>query len=379
MPARWAFAAVIGGALTLLGGVAVAQEHVETTGVAPFPPGTPERLWVFDLAFNHMVDGRVDIVDPKGRRLSRPALDRLHRLRGVRARRQQVLQRHDLLRAAVARHQARRAGDVRCEDPGARWRIELPTKRASVITYKDMLSVTSDGRFALVQNATPASSVTVVDLPAKKVASEVDTAGCWSAVPSTTDPRRFVTVCGDGTLEPSSWTTAASRSRGQSERLFDPDNDPIFIQSEAIGDVHYWVSFKGKLVSADVSAATPKILEPWDFTGGVDGGWRPGGYNPLAAHVSSKRLFVGMHSKGTEGSHKNPAEEIWALDLATKKVAARGNGHNALAVNVTQTDHPLVYALEGGTGVVALDADNGLADVTKMENIAETATYAIVR
>jgi methylamine dehydrogenase heavy chain len=199
-------------------------------------------------------------------------------------------------------------------------------------------------------------------------------------VPSTTAPRRFATVCGDGTLEVIELgDDGQEKSRTKSARLFDPDDDPIFIQSDSIGDVHYWVSYKGKLVSADLSGAEAKLGEPWDFASDLDGDWRPGGYNPLAAHRSSGRLFVGMHSHGAEGSHKNPAEAIWALDVANRKVTTRAPGHDALSVNVTQTDRPLVYALELGVNVVALDADNGLTEVSRMDGVAQTATYAIAR
>jgi methylamine dehydrogenase heavy chain len=367
-------------AVTLVLGNAVgAQEQLDTLGVAPFPPATPERLWVYDLAFSHLVDGRIHIVDPKtgaylgqvpagftGFATFSPAGDKLYVAttyydRLTRGNKHDVIEIYDVATLAYE-------GE-----------ILLPPKRAMVVTYKDMIAVTHDGRFALVQNSTPASSVTVVDLPARAVVGEIDTAGCWAVVPSTT-ARRFATVCGDGTLESIELDDAGQQAaRIKSAQLFDPEDDPIFIQSDAIGDVHYWVSFKGKLVSADLSAAEPAILEAWDFASGVEGGWRPGGYNPLAAHAQSGRLYVGMHSGGAEGSHKNPAAEIWELDPAARQVVQRAAGHDALAVNVTQSAQPWVYALELGVNVVALDPANGLAEVARMDEVAETATFAMAR
>jgi methylamine dehydrogenase heavy chain len=105
----------------------------------------------------------------------------------------------------------------------------------------------------------------------------------------------------------------------------------------------------------------------------VDGGWRPGGYNIVAAHRASGRVFVGMHPNGAEGSHKTPAQEIWALDPKAKKVLARAPGHNALALTVNQNGAPLLFLLKEGTGLVALDPDQGLAVVSEMEGVAETA------
>ena len=43
-----------------------------------------------------------------------------------------------------------------------------------------------------------------------------------------------------------------------------------------------------------------------------DRGWRPGGYNLLAVNRANKRLYVGMHPNGAEGTHKTPAAEIWS-------------------------------------------------------------------
>jgi methylamine dehydrogenase heavy chain len=42
--------------------------------------------------------------------------------------------------------------------------IVIPTKRAMPINYRPLLQGSSDGKFLFVQNATPATSITVVDL-----------------------------------------------------------------------------------------------------------------------------------------------------------------------------------------------------------------------
>src|SRR5688572_4713620 len=50
--------------LALAGGVR-AQEAIDELKVLPFPAATPYRVWVTDLAFNHLVDSRMHIVDGK--------------------------------------------------------------------------------------------------------------------------------------------------------------------------------------------------------------------------------------------------------------------------------------------------------------------------
>jgi methylamine dehydrogenase heavy chain len=57
--------------------------------------------------------------------------------------------------------------------------------------------------------------------------------------------------------------------------------------------------------------------------------------------------YVLMHSNGTEGSHKNPAEEIWAVDLAGKKVVGRAPAVTAIALTVNQGDQPVLFAIDG--------------------------------
>jgi methylamine dehydrogenase heavy chain len=49
-------------------------------------------------------------------------------------------------------------------DLSLRYEIEIPAKHAQSLPIKALTAATGDGRFLLVQNATPATSITVVDL-----------------------------------------------------------------------------------------------------------------------------------------------------------------------------------------------------------------------
>lgn len=113
----------------------------------------------------------------------------------------------------------------------------LPPKRAQTLNYRGLVAPSGSGRFLMVQNATPATSITVVDLTEKKVAGEIQTPGCWGVLPSSSHPARFSMLCGDGKL-----ATVTLDDKGLvvdrqlSDKLFDADHDAWFHTAERIGD-----------------------------------------------------------------------------------------------------------------------------------------------
>src|SRR5690606_1047984 len=106
-------------------------------------------------------------------------------------------------------------------------------KHAQALPYKGTIAVTPDGRFILVQNATPASSIAVIDRRAEQHVAEIPTPGCWAILVAQSVANRFTTVCGDGSLITVTLDDAGQPAGQQrSERFFDPDADPVFVQTE---------------------------------------------------------------------------------------------------------------------------------------------------
>jgi methylamine dehydrogenase heavy chain len=359
----------------VLCGAARADEPIDELKVLPFPAATAHRVWITDLAFNHLVDSRMHVVDGKtgayqgqlsigfgGAPVLSPDKSKLYVVttyydRLTRGNKFDVLETYD-------------ANTLTFEGE-----VLLPLKRAMAVSYKPLVGVSADGRWVLSQNATPASSVTVVDTKAKAVAGEIDTAGCWGVFPVPSDPARFATVCGDGTFETITLDAAGKQAgRAKSAKLFEPQNNALFIQGDAIGDRYHFASFTGDLVTVDLAPAEAKLVDSWRFVDGIEGGWRPGGYNIVAAHAGSGTVYVGLHPDGAEGSHKIPAQEIWALDPAKKQILSRTPGHNALAIDVSQGEEPLVFAMKEGMALVAMDPRKGMEVVNEIEAVAETAT-----
>ena len=329
---------------------ASALADLRTEDVSVVPAVTAKnRAYVSDIAINHIGDGKLHVIDtdtgnylgvigsgfagqvtysPDG---SEIILATGYLSRGQRGERTDIIEVWDANTLAF-KHE-----------------IEIVPKRAMALNYRSTIRTSADGRWAFVQNATPASSVTVVDLQERRMVAEIPTPGCWGIYPPAGSSDRFATLCGDGTIATvvlDGEGNAASRSI--SDKMFDADKDAWFIQGEQDGDVYRFVSFLGNIGVVDVSGDTAALVEIWATVKSAadrKAAWRPGGYQPLAVHPGSGRLYVAMHPQGAEGSHKNPAKEIWAFDLKTKKRVARLPGHAAIALTAS-SDGKRILAID---------------------------------
>jgi methylamine dehydrogenase heavy chain len=346
---RWALCAALASAT----GLAWADLPVEELkGGTRLPPATPHRLYVMDAAFNHLVDSRVNIYDgDTGKFLGLvPTSFNGHMTVSADGRDIYVMTTYYERLNRGKRTDVIEAWDAETLTP--KYEVPIPQKRAQALNYRNYLRQSTDGELLFVQNATPATSVTVVDLKTRQFADEVTAAaGCWSIIPLPSRPRSFATICGDGGLLTID-LDAAGKPAGQqrSKPMFELEKDPIFTHTENVGDTFYFVSYNGNVYSADFSGKEVSFGAPWSLldASGKDRGWRPGGYNLLAINRASKRLYVGMHPNGAEGTHKTPAAEIWVYDLATHKRLARVPGKNALSMSVSQDDKPRLFTIDGG-------------------------------
>jgi methylamine dehydrogenase heavy chain len=230
-----------------------------------------------------------------------------------------------------------------------KYEIEIPAKRAMAVNYRNTIRTSADGRWVFVQNSTPGSSITVVDLQEKRMAAEIATPGCWGIYPPASRSDRFSTLCGDGSIATITLDDSGDAvHRASTDSVFDADKDAWFIQGEQDGDRYHFVTFLGNVATVNVGDESAVLEETWPLVrtpADRKKSWRPGGYQPLALHVASNRLYVAVHSGGAEGSHKNPAGEIWAFDLNSKKRVARLPGHNAVAITAS-SDGKRILAID---------------------------------
>lgn len=233
--------------------------------------------------------------------------------------------------------------------------IATSPKMAQVAANINNFKLSANDKYILVQNATPAASVSVLDAATGQALLEIPTPGCWAIYPSA-DDSRFSSLCGDGTV--TSYQINADQKGYQatkSDKLFDADKDALFISAQRDGDHLIFTSFNGSIYLVNDKDAKATLSDKFSYAPAIKGNWRPGGFNVLALNQPNHLLFVSMHPNGKEGSHKDGAKEIWGIDMTSHKVVTRVKTHDAIAIAVSQTEKPELFALsegeegEGGT------------------------------
>ncbi|MDE2347751.1 MAG: amine dehydrogenase [Gammaproteobacteria bacterium] len=197
--------------------------------------------------------------------------------------------------------------------------IVLPgAKRALITAMQGMFEFTDRQRLGLVFNFTPASSVTVVDLIARKVLGTIDIPGCSLIYPS--GDLGFSTLCSSGTIL-SLKLDAQGRvaARRESARFNHLGRDPLFTSSALIGGVRYFATMQGNAQPIDMHAEFAKVLPAWSLLSPSEraAGWRPSGWQVVASD-GKKDLYVLMQAQAHEGTQKDPAQEVWVYDVAAK-------------------------------------------------------------
>ncbi len=327
---------------------------VDDVKALPAVPSVKNRVYVGDFAINHIIAGRLTFYDADtGRFLGVLGT-------GFAGQFSQSPDRREIYVATtyLSRGQRGERTDVLevwdADTLAFKYEVALDAKRAQALNYRGYLRTSADGRLVFVQNATPATSVSIVDLQARRIVGEIESPGCWGVYPAAGNPRRFSQLCGDGTVATFTLNddgTPRSGGRANSDKVFDPHGDALFIHGEQERDTYRFVTFTGNYMAMDFGAEKARKLESWSLLDaeGRKGRWRPGGYQVLAYHPPSGRMYVGMHAGGREGSHKLPASQIWVYDVASRKRVARLPGDGAISLTVPSTPDRMLYVIDGLT------------------------------
>lgn len=241
--------------------------------------------------------------------------------------------------------------------------IELPPRITVAQSQRPLFRASYDGRFAFLQNATPGTSVTVIDLEAKEVTLEIDTPGCWGIYPALTSVA-FSTICSDGSFATYAFNADGTETvRTAGDEVFDVDEDALFIHGELVDGLYVFPSFTGNLYMMDLDGEMPELVGMFSVVEGIEGDWRPGG-GQLTAYVPAYGVFyLLMHSDAREGSHKSRSEEVWAIDIAAQEVLSRTEISGLLTITGMEDS---LFANNGETRELiryVLDTRNGFAPV----------------
>lgn len=373
-------ALAVAGGLFALGAMAQQYQPMERlTGGHKLSPEAQDRIYVMDTVFHHLTESRVHIFDgANGKFLGMiPTSFNGHMQvsndgkkiytmttyheRVTRGKRTDVVEIWDALSLEFEKE------------------IILPNNRVQGLNYRGMFRQSTDGKFIILQNATPAVSVAVVDVEkGEHVAELTATAGCWSVNPLPNRDRSFTTICGDGTLLTIDLDENGQiASQHRSDTFFSVKDDPIFITPGFVDNKAHFVSFYGNLYTADFNGEQVKLEPSWSLVNDEDRakGWTPGGYNLLATHDKNKRLYVLMHPDGAEGTHKNPAAEIWVFDLVKKERIARVPGLDILSLSVDEPGNRLLGIDGGNVHIFDISAAEPKL-IRTIENAGEAALQA---
>ena len=328
----------------------IADIAPETISIEKLEPAHPHRIYLTDLALGHVIDGRIHILNGDNFKYLGLIGTGLMGLTALSSDSSEMLNATAYYSKGTRGEKTEFLEAYSTEDLTLKAEIPIPPRHAQALPYVGTIMPSADDHFVYIQNATPASSISIVDRKNERFASEVTTPGCWIILPSASNMARFSTMCGDGTF-----LTITHDQKGEvvkqsrSEKLFNADDDPLFVQAARIGDLFYFVSYLGIIHEINVGGETSVLKKSWPLGSvkDLEGGWRPGGYQLIAVDKTSRRLYVAMHSGGKEGSHKYPGEEIWAVDLKTKKVIQRIAGANSIAMTLTKERKPYLYLYDG--------------------------------
>jgi methylamine dehydrogenase heavy chain len=312
----------------LIGLTALAEVQPERPGQVRTLPETypPHWILVHDVAFLHMLDGRTIVMDADADKLPeqhkgmfssslvaqiaqatvRPEIyvAETYYSRGTRGKRTDVVTIYD--KRTLAPTDEIDLGD---------------NSRALVLPQNFVVQLIDNERLLLVYNFSPAMSVSVVDVVARKLLNVVALPGCAAVYP--TGKRGFSALCGEGALFTVHLEQDGTvKTTNRTEPFFDVDKDALFEKPAWVDGVGYFPSFTGNIRPIDFRADQPVIGDGWSMIDADTGGWRPGGIAISGADANGM-IYVLMHPDGGEGSQSAPGMEVWRVDPGKKRRVAR--------------------------------------------------------
>jgi methylamine dehydrogenase heavy chain len=376
----WRLAALTCAAL--LPGMAMAgpplADEPATVETLPARP-SPHWVWVNDIAFFNMPDGRSTLVDgDTGDVLG--MLSTGYGFNGV------VIPKQGGVIYSPESYYSRGTRGVRTDvvtlyDPrrlAPLGEIPIPAKRAAIMSMSGAAALTDDDRFLLIYDFTPAQSVTVVDVRSRKFVGEIGTPGCGLVYP--TGRRSFFSICADGALlEVTLDDAGRAASVRRTPKLFDSQKDPLAEEGVRLGNTWWFTSFHGIVYPLEATKRGVRVGRRWSLFTAAERAqrWRTGGLQYLAVYRPTGMLYVIVH-RGDLATHKDPGKRVWVYDLAQRRrlrqIALR---QPAGSILVSQDGSPLLFTcFLGSNALQVYDARTGRY-LRTVGSVAQTPTYMV--
>lgn len=253
---------------------------------------------------------------------------------------------------------------VRCFDPRnltSTCDFDIPEGRFLSMVLPGHTEITTDGRYLLYYQFSPAPGVGVADLKNKKFVTTIDIPDCYLIYPS--GAKSFVMQCRDGTLLNAKFDESGKATLSQTSAFRADDeyilDTPAF--SRTAGKI-FFVAYDGTVYPVDISSGEAKIGKSWEPFSAAEReeGWGPGGWITTAYHRETKRLFL-LADVRAPWTHVYASNHVLVYDTTSgKRVDDIVLPHASLSINVSQDSKPLLYALDNHSATLhVLDANSG--------------------
>lgn len=361
----------------LVSNAAAAGNNAPRTDLPPLPTETTGRSatlplqypngWflVQDMAFQHMLDGRVVVIDPDAD--SEPAQFKGMFNNSLIGNIAMSRRRHEIYSVETFYSRGNRGKrtdtitiyDTRTLSPKGEMVYPDP-KRFMGMPERYALVLRDNDRLLLSFNFTPETSVSVINLDTRKFVNEVEIPGCVMVYP--TGKLGFTSICSDGAL----LTTELDKDgktlkQTRLDPFFDPDTSPVFETPAIVNGTAYFFGFAGTVHTVDLSGAVAHVGKSWQLVPANERGdnWRPGGVTVVDTDTHG-HFYLLMHQGGHEGTQNDPGTEVWVYDAAgSQRINRIRLKTPALSVAISGDDKSLLLASNVNMNLDLYDARTG--------------------
>lgn len=336
------------------------SELAEKTPILAAPPSDSKRVYVLDPGHFHMTS-KIFTID--GKNTSLLGMTDAAKLPNV-------MITSDGKHMAVANTMYSRVArgkrddyieviDTRTHDPVAD--IDIPEGRFLVGVMERLASLSTDDKFMLFQQFSPAPAVGLVDLQKKSFVKMMDIPDCYYIFPA--PKQNFFMHCRDGSLMQLTYDDKGNTKqkptkvfRAESDHMM---NNPYYSNSN---NRLVWPTYEGRIYQANLSASGADFLKPIEIFSDKEKAekWRPGGWQPVAYHKARNEIYL-LADKREKWTHKTPSRFVIVADATTGKRLRRIElKHEIDAIAVSQDKTPYLYAVSAhDQAMFTFDAQSG--------------------